>query len=286
LCEIGPVEVLKPALLSQAGAHSILTWLDTLDMQGAYQALRTVHALGKSDEEYEPIAHFMDFVSGNTDFETGRYFWTNVYKVWLSHMAIAVQHDFQQKMKGIIYEFNALHGKDRLRATYRLAAPKTYDRLKQKELEFGTPDALTHGGRFVARNILDLVRCTVSVNCPRAAVVLLNDFFRPLSISKNRLQLVRIENRFHEDAQVASGCCRDLSLNIHYDGGNRKVNVKEDDAYLSLVGEVKVVMEDFASVLDRSNLIQKYSAGEFDHKQSQEEGRTLVGSREPSPLPQ
>merc|ERR1712032_955781 len=134
-----------------------------------------------------------------------------------------------------------------------------------------------------AASILDLVRVSVTVNCSEAAVRLLRDFFKPMTISRNRLEIVRIQNRFHQDAATTSGY-RDIVLNVHFDGGPWKTYGSREIRY-SIVGEVQIVLEDFIDVRKRMVLLQQYMRGDFDHKRKEERRQTLLhGDRQDNRL--
>merc|ERR1719329_636403 len=140
-------EVLKEEYLTQASAHPILTWLDTLDVAGAFDALRCVQAAGLGRDDEESMATFMDLCCQDDNFATGELFWTSCYKLWLTSFAQVGQQDFQQKVKNVVSAFNDRYEERGMVATHRAAPPKGFERLRKKEKEFGRPDCTNYAGR-------------------------------------------------------------------------------------------------------------------------------------------
>lgn len=284
LCRMPICEVLRPEYLTQLSAHPILSWIDTLDTKGAFYALANLNALGPSKEINDQINNFVDLIYTNHDFNSSAGFWSNVYKLWLHHYAQMAQQDFQRRVLSVVNAFNDKYKESEdLRADYCFAPVKSYERMKVKEAELGVVNHTTHAGRWVASGILDVIRMSVTVNRPRAAVILLNEFFRPMTLLENRIQLVRVVNNFHEEAETSNGY-RDVVLNMYFDGGTRSVQRCSvafsstgtgavQDIHLSLVGEVQLVLQEFSSVKKRMHLITRYSSGEFDHKPRSPEQR-------------
>jgi len=269
LCSIAANEVLRPEYTTQLGAHPILTWLDTLDVVAAFHSLHSVKALGASRDLNDALQSFVDLVCTNSDFESGASFWSNVYKLWLHHYGQMAQQDFQRKVSAIVSRFNERYDSEGLTASCRPGPVKSYERMKAKEPALGAVSSATNAGRWVASRVLDVVRTSVTVSTPRAAVILLDEFFRPLDIKEDRAVLVQVVNNFNKTAETAHGY-RDLVLNLSFDGGMRSTNsgcgASSKDVHLALVGEVRIVLEEFLSVKKRMHLITQYAAGVFDHK--------------------
>mmetsp|Transcript_51274 Transcript_51274/g.144441 ORF Transcript_51274/g.144441 Transcript_51274/m.144441 type:complete len:487 (+) Transcript_51274:3-1463(+) len=268
LCELQARETLREEYLSQLRAHSYLAWLDTLDVGAAFAALRNVNALGSSRDIEEALGKFMDLIGKHPDFETASDFWMNVYKLWLAHYALLAQQDFVNKVKAVVNSFNDRYIQDGTVASLRIAPPKTYERIRIKERQFGTPSNETTAQRSVASHILDPVHVAVTVSQPRAVLRLLDEFFRPLTIAKDRLELVQVINGFNKDVQSENGY-RSLVMNVHWDGGMRSgYSGDKTELRMSLVGEVQIVLEGFVGIKKRMHVINRYLAGDFDHTRS------------------
>jgi len=282
LCSIPPCEVLKAEYLMQCRAHPILEWLESQDARATFNAMMSVKCLGSNSDINESICNFMGLVSGNADFCTARAFWSNIYKLWLHHYGQLAQMDFQRKILAVVASFNEKYDGEGLQATCHMVPVKSYERMKTKETELGGVDCATSAGRRVASHLLDIVRLSVTVNNARAAVLLVDEFFRPMTIFENRCELVRIRNGFHESAATASGY-RSLLLNVYFDGGLRSVERSgvagsgfgagsgSCELHLALVGEVQVVLSGFLSIKKRMHVVTRYLAGEFDHAADKKE---------------
>merc|ERR1711879_1096350 len=189
-------------------------------------------------------------------------FWTNVYKLWLSHYAQLAQAAFQQRIKMLVSTFNDAHSAEGVAATCRIGPVKTYERMKKKELAYGKPTYEVHEGRWVASQLLDPLRASVVVSTPKEAMMLLEEVFRPLTLSKNRMELVQVVNGFNKEARPEHGY-RDLVLNIRWDGGVRAGYVA--DVHLCLIAEIRIILQDFLVVKKQMRLIDKYLSGDYDH---------------------
>jgi len=287
LCDLKACEVLRSKYLSQLDAHPILSWLDNLDVRGAFDALRNAGALGPAGTDSEAaLLAFMDLLCCSEDFATGADFWTNIYKYWFAHYIQTAQSDFQQKINAIVNSFNERYGGDGLKATFNLAKPMTYEQMQRKETEYGLPGYEQHESRWVASGILDPLSASVVANSPRAALLLLSEFFRPLVLSRNHLELVRVVNNFNKEVNAERGY-RDIKLNIQWDGGVR--HGQASDMQLGLVGEVRIALEEFAAVKERMCVIDEYMSGEFDYGLPTQRPKKLGSSagvgRSDSPLP-
>jgi len=282
LCSIPPCEVVKSDYLTQCRVHPILVWLEVQDAKATFNAMTSVKCLGVNSDIHESICNFVGLVSGNADFCTATAFWSNIYKLWLHHYGQLAQAEFQRKILAVVGAFNEKYGGEGLQATCHMVPVKSFERMKTKEAELGGVDYATSAGRRVASHLLDIVRLSVTVNNARAAVLLVDEFFRPMTIFENRCEIVRISNGFHKSAATASGY-RSLVLNVHFDGGVRTmegsgaagsscmVGLGSCEFHLALVGEVQVVLLDFLSMKKRMHLITRYLAGEFDHPDAKQE---------------
>jgi len=211
---------------------------------------------------------------------TPRSFWCNVYKLWLHHYACTAEQEFHSGIWSIVNSFNDRYNADGLRATCQPAAALSYEQIKAKEAELGKLELHPPSGRWVAAGVLDVVRTTVTVNCARAATLLVGEFFKPASILENRLELVRVLNGFNEHSATSTGY-RSLVLNVHFDGGIHLLDVeragssRHTDLRLALIGEVQVALCDFFTVHKRMHLITRYLSGEFDHPRQLEQQQDL-----------
>jgi len=281
LCNIPACEVLKSDLLMQYCAHPVLEWLESRDAKAAFHAMMSVKCLGSHSDIHESIYTFVTLLSGNADFSTARAFWCNIYKLWLHHYGQLAQLEFQRKISAVISSFNERYADEGLQATCHTAPVKSFDRMKSKEAELGGVDHTTRAGRRVAAHLLDVIRLSVTVNNARAAVLLVEEFVRPMTILENRCELVCMKNGFHKSAATESGY-RSLVLNVYFDGGVRLVEKNgaagpavagpgSRELQLALVGEVQVILSPFLSTKKRMHLISRYLAGGFDHAAANKE---------------
>lgn len=279
-------EILSKRHLTQLGAHAIPAWLETLDVVGAFEALRLLAVVpGMGKEDMESVMALMELFSANgsaylLDFTSGRGIWKNIYRLWLVHHAKATDQDFQNRVRSIIDQYNeAAAADDDEVVTYTAAAPKTYERMKIKEREFGEPAAENFHGRSLSANILDVVRGSITVNSPSAAVCLINKF-KSLTLVEHKLAVCRVTNRFSRHANVDSGYgYRNVEMNLMYAGGVRQslCGRRDTTMRLEIVGEVQIVFSDFLAVKRRRHLLWKWSRGQFDWdpKADDEEGEML-----------
>mmetsp|Transcript_34566 Transcript_34566/g.78990 ORF Transcript_34566/g.78990 Transcript_34566/m.78990 type:complete len:920 (+) Transcript_34566:30-2789(+) len=274
-------EVLQPTLATQLDAHPILTWLDAMDVADTFEALRQVCAAGMGRDDDEALQSFMDLICQNPDFDTGLMFWTNVYKLWLSHYAQAAQLDFQQRLRHILNDYKATHGEGGLASVepLRIVQPKTYERMMYKEDVGAIKSGVTNiKERSAACAAMDLLRGSIVVKNPSAAVTLVDDYFRPLTIRDNKMELVSIKSSFNSKADPPTGY-REIVLNVIWDGGLRSAPCGRPNVNLqfTLCGEVKIILEDFLVYKKKMHLINKFLAGEFDHKDVEESTRLGKG---------
>lgn len=266
LAKMPAEEILNRKFCSQLHAHPIPVWLEQPDAAGAFEALRLVHTghMGKDDKE--SVMEFAEFMAlSHAGVETGKDFWKNIYRVWLHQYAESVDGEFQKCIKDIVDSYNRMYEPNGKPATFKSARPKTYDRMLAKERRYGEPSCETYESRSLAAKVLDVVRCSICVKSPESAVVLINDFFRPLDRQVNKLELVMVQNRFNETAETLQGY-RCIQLYIYWDGGYRAGTCGRPDKQVlhSLVGEVQIVLEDFLAVRKRRHIIYKCSNGVYD----------------------
>lgn len=276
LSGLPPMEILDKSSLTQLCAHPIPLWLEQLDAAGAFEALRVVGAAGTGGDDEDSLLCFAELTTIGRDFHSGRSFWKNVYRLWLAAYAKIVNEGFHRKVRLIIDKFNEAHEKDGLSATYRQAAIKSYERIKQKEHQIGKPSEKTYEGRTVAAQILDIVRGSCIVNSPQAAYKLLQTF-RQLNTAEHKLRLVRVRNGYSQEAESNFGF-REIELNVLFKGGLQAgaCGRPHSSLQVAMVGEVVVILGDFVNARKGAYLLHRVKRGDFDwdgsvHNESVEE---------------
>lgn len=255
------VEVLDKSMQSQLCAHPIPLWLETLDASAAFDALRQVGAGGICRDGTEVTGWITELLTIPFDFRTGQMFWRNVYRLWLCSYAKMVNADFQHRFNKLVDTFNANHREMGFNAVYTAAPVKTYDRIKFQALTLGrAANYHTYVARTADAQNMDLIRGLVVVNTPQAAMHLLDSYIRPLDLSENHLQLVRVSNFYHPDADVLDGF-RKIELNLLYRG---RLGHSVKAATVGLIGEVRIILEDFVPLIERRSLFVKILRGDFD----------------------
>lgn len=270
-------EVLDTALLCQLGAHPIPLWVEQLDPAGALEALRLVGAPGMGRDDDASLMAFTELIIVNPDFDSGRAFWQNIYRFWLSLYAKMADMDFQRKVRGIVDAFNEVHGESLGVATFRAAPVKTYERIKAKEASLGQAASYeTYEGRTRAARVLDVIRSSITVSSPEGMVVLLKEYFKPLQTKENLLRLVRLTNRFSSTAETLHGY-RSIEMNLLWNGGLRAGLCARPHAHvqIQIIGEVQIVLEDILAIHKRRHLVYKCARGDFDWSQ---EGRLAAAA--------
>merc|ERR1711974_154983 len=123
----------------------------------------------------------------------------------------------------------------------------------------------SYSTRTLAAKCLDMIRCSVTVNTPQAAVILLERFFKPLNMLENKLMMVSLKNRYSNQSSTLQGY-RNMELNLLYDGGLRSSRCGRPDRSIRavIIGEVQIILEDFIKVRKRRHLIYKAMRGEFE----------------------
>mmetsp|Transcript_97396 Transcript_97396/g.252023 ORF Transcript_97396/g.252023 Transcript_97396/m.252023 type:complete len:876 (-) Transcript_97396:89-2716(-) len=266
LAKMPAEEVLDVRFSSQLGAHPIQSWVQKVDVAGAFSGLRSVGVFGRNADDDECLSAFADLLCLDADFDRGHDFWLSAYRLWLSMYANMVNSEFQRRVGKVVEKFNTMYGEGSVKAaSLRSAKPKTIDAIKAKERLLGRASYETYEGRTLAAGVLDLVRCSITVSKPSLATALLDDFFRPLTIQEDKLQLVKVTNRFNEKAETLIGY-RDIVLNLHMDFGVMSGACGRDGISFkqALVGEVQIVLEDFIAVRKRRHLLFKLQRGVFD----------------------
>jgi len=269
LCDLAAVEVLQEERLRQTGAHAILPWLDSMSMNECFDALRRLKVSGMGKDEDESLMSFMDLICMNSDFESGKLFWRNIYKLWLQHFGQLIQNDLHTKIKAICSDFNGKHESDGWSVKFKCAPVKTYQRMKSKELSLLKHGKYDDEALDVASGILDIVRMSLMPNCPAAAVALIDEHFRTLTMIENKMALVRITNAFHPDASSSFGY-RDVVLNLLIDGGVRATPCGRPGMqhHLSHVVELQIVFAEFIEEKKRMHLVRKFLDGDFDRRRT------------------
>jgi len=279
-------EVLLPQCATQKGAHPILEWLDALNPADAFEALRRLGARGMGKDDDEALMCFMDLICSDVHFDTGELFWKNVYKLWLSLYASAAHTDFQHRVKTVVNDFNLKHERHGLVARYRAGRPKSFERILAKEAMSPSTDKCHDSRTGRAASLLDVVRGSITVNEPKAITLLVDDFFRPLNPLLNKLQVSMITNGFSRQAATPDGF-RDIVLNVLFDGGRRSTLCNRSlSMTLSVVGEVRITLEDFMRTKRRAVVISQYFGGVFDQvSEEQQVWKRVKGKRRSTATP-
>ncbi|CAJ1330344.1 unnamed protein product [Effrenium voratum] len=273
LVALPPEEIIHKSLLSQLNAHTFPLWLEQLDVAGAFEQLRLVghgSLAGKKDNRDAQL-EMVELLTISHSLRCGKMFWRNVYRTWLLQCASMADHECSRKVRSIVDKFNAEH-EGELIASYHPGPVKTADRTKYKEQMLGLkPSAETFDGRGAAANIIDVVRGTIAVNCPKAALKLL-DVFRSLDKSMDRMLLVRVINRYNSECETLEGY-RFVEMHLLFRNGVRAGACGRDGTSieLSLLGEVCIVLDDFLKVHKKRHLVYKLRRGVFDWSPEDEE---------------
>eukprot|EP00931_Biecheleriopsis_adriatica_P087093 TRINITY_DN61612_c0_g1_i1.p1 TRINITY_DN61612_c0_g1~~TRINITY_DN61612_c0_g1_i1.p1 ORF type:complete len:926 (+),score=200.18 TRINITY_DN61612_c0_g1_i1:27-2780(+) len=263
-----PEEVLDRSRLTQLGAHPIPVWLQKFDLVEAFDQLRIVGCI-RDKTDAGAVFEFVDLLTLHPLVRCGQSFWRNVYRLWLCHYSRAADFEFHQAAMSIVKQFNETAEEDNtgFTATYRRGPPKSFERTMQKEKELGyKPSASSYEGRCTAANILDVVRGTIAVNCPKAALMLL-DKFRHLARLESKLTLVRIKNLYSERANVENlAGYRRIEMNVYMRCGVYPSACGREGKSLniSLVGELNIVLQDYLHVKKRRHLVFKLHRGLYD----------------------
>jgi hypothetical protein len=258
-------EILNKQCLSQLDAHQIPLWLEQQDPAGAFEALRLVTAAGMGKDDDDSVLCFIDLLTQNHDFLTGKGFWKNVYRLWLRAYARVAEGEFHKGVQSVLTKYHEQHPEEEMQAVFKQVPVKSYERMKEKERRFGESSHETYKGRTAAANILDVVRNSITVKCPKAAMVLINEYFKPLNKTGSKMQLVRIVNRFNDKAETLAGY-RNIEMNIMWNGGLRAsaCGRPSHSMQLCIIGEVQIVLDSFLKVRKRRHLLYKCSRGTFD----------------------
>lgn len=246
---------------TQQGAHPILKWLDPPNSIAAFQALRCVNALGPRGYEDidEAIIHFMDLVTTNSDFSSPTLFWQNVYKFWLSHLATVMQPQWRQKMTQLVGDFNKENESDGLSIEFLLVPPKTYDQMAATETGAGYS---TYEERTVSSSSLDVLRCTLVANNPKAIVYFMHQI-RSKNATRDKIQLVKIENTFHPNCENADGY-REVILKVVYSSGERSIPGITKSMLMRLVCEIRISLPEFQKMKTGMSILKTFISGKME----------------------
>jgi len=260
-------EVMEGALYTQLQAHPMLPWLQRLDPTEAFEALRCVGAADMGGDDALSVLSFVDLLFTNTDFDNGKHFWKNVYRLWLASYAKLANLDFQKRLGGLVNRFAEANEKQDVTITFQGCEPKSYERIKAKEKTLGESTHENYEGRTMAAQVLDVVRCSIIVSSPLMACRLIDEVFQPLRLSRDKIEVMRIENRFSAAANTEELMGdRNIELTVMMEPGVRATACgrKDHSLHLKIIGEVQIVLEDFLNVRERRILLTKAARGEYD----------------------
>mmetsp|Transcript_78758 Transcript_78758/g.138992 ORF Transcript_78758/g.138992 Transcript_78758/m.138992 type:complete len:902 (-) Transcript_78758:106-2811(-) len=267
LAAMPPQENFDKKSLTQLRMHPIPSWVEELETVEAFEQLRLVGAVQPGLEDDLAAAAFVEQLVLEPAFEDGKRFWKNVYRTWLIHYARMMDFEFQQRVRAVVAKFNQQHEAEGFQVSYRAARPKSYDAIKRKEWKLGLKStAETYEGRTTAASVLDLIRGTVSVNSPRAVMLLL-ERFRKLDLVSDKLKLLEVRNGYSNaaDTKRLQGY-RCVETYMHFNGGTLvgASGRAGKSLQISLIAEVNIVLDDYLSVRKRRHLLFKLSQGNFD----------------------
>jgi len=257
-----PEETLDPNLLTQCNAHQIPVWLEDLDLAQAFVQLRLVG--GIKGDDAAALSEFVEMLTISHDLLAGRQFWRHVYSYWLFQYAAVADYEFQRRLRRFVENFNQVHEEDELSATFKSLPKKRLERIREKALEL----SLHHGhdtyrGRTAAATMLDIVRCCIVAKDPKTVLQLLAAF-RNLTGAGEKFKVVRVKNRFSEQATTVDGY-RQVSVSVLFKCGLMPSPFQAGQTLeVNLVGEVRIALESFLALKDRRHLIHRLSKGLYD----------------------
>eukprot|EP00928_Gymnodinium_smaydae_P079002 TRINITY_DN63033_c0_g1_i1.p1 TRINITY_DN63033_c0_g1~~TRINITY_DN63033_c0_g1_i1.p1 ORF type:complete len:857 (+),score=142.59 TRINITY_DN63033_c0_g1_i1:70-2640(+) len=254
-------EVFDESLLTQLGAHPKLDWLETLNVAQAFDYLRLVGCISEKKDEMA-VLQFAEMLAYEPDFLAGKQFWKNIYRKWLAAYAKLADQNFHRRIQALVDKFNeATDGQ----AVYTRGPVKTYERMWQDEFDRGlTSSADTFDGRTTAATCLDVVRGTITVDCPNAILDII-DRFKELDPAMDKLKVVRIKNDFNADTDGMHGY-RYVQMNTLFRYGLTAGACERENKSLdvAVVGEVVIVLKEYEHIKKRRSLQYKLSRGFFD----------------------
>jgi len=273
LVAVAQYESIHKPLLSQINALAFPVWVEQLDVPETLEQFRLVGAAGMAGKtDAGARLELVELLTISHTLRCGRPFWRNAYRTWLLQCAQLLDHECNRKMRSIVEKFNTEHQTEGLTASYRHGPVKTEERTRHKERALGLkPSADTFEGRTTTSQVLDMVRGTISVNSPKAALRML-DLFRSLDKSLDRLLLVRVINRYHPESETFCGH-RFIEMNVLFRNGVRAGACGREGKSidLALVGEVCIVLDDWLKVHRQRHLLYKLQQGFFDWAPEDEE---------------
>lgn len=262
-----PVELKDQAFTSQLQAHPMLFWLQNADVSGAFDWIRTLGGIAGEDAD-QCVTKFLDFLN-EPDFSNGSVFWRNIYPYWLSLYGKIAEREINMRISGLVQKFKDANSDKASNITVRTCPTKSYERIKAKLKRFGQAENDTYECRVRAGKVLDVVRCSISVGTPKLAVLVVDEVFEPLRLAKDRVQLMRIENRFSQDADVQKTAgYRNIELTCLFDMGFKPGLCGRKEIKVQLLGEVQIVLEDFIALAKRRSVLERINRGEFDWDES------------------
>jgi len=262
-------------LLSQLGAHPAVDWVERLDVAEAFEQLRLVGVVQGKDDALATL-DFAEMLTYENEFRSGKPFWKNIYRKWLSTYAGIADYHFHRRIQALCENFSAepCHSRRGVSATYSKGPLKTYRRFKEDERARKLKSSAdSFDSRTTAASCLDPVRGTISVDSPEAALAVLQAF-RDLDITDDRLQLVQVQNHFNEAADGLHGF-RYVEMNVQFKCGPMPGICGREGKSLqvALVGEVNIVLEEHLAIKQRRSLQYKLWRGFFDWRQEEEEAK-------------
>eukprot|EP00930_Biecheleria_cincta_P036249 TRINITY_DN24872_c0_g2_i1.p1 TRINITY_DN24872_c0_g2~~TRINITY_DN24872_c0_g2_i1.p1 ORF type:complete len:893 (-),score=183.13 TRINITY_DN24872_c0_g2_i1:353-3031(-) len=257
-----PEEIFDRNLLTQLNAHPIPVWLEGLDLAEAFVQLRSVGAI--TGDDAAAVSEFAEMLTISHDLLAGKQFWRNVYSYWLFQYATLADYEFQRRLRRFVDNFNEVHEKDELRATFKTMPTKRLERMREKELELGlNPGHDTYRGRTAAANLLDIIRGCIVAKDPKTVLQLLVEFQAMTGVG-DKFKIVRVKNLFSERAKTVDGY-RHVSVNVLFRCGSMlSPFLAGQTLEVNLVGEVHIALEPFLLLKEHRHLIHRLSKGMYD----------------------
>lgn len=259
-------EVVATEYLDQNWVHPIPEWLESMSAVGAFSALREVKAFGErgDEEDSEALLKFIELVTSEYDFREPKLCWQNVYKLWLANYGNVANAPFQAKMKKYVEQFNTNYADRGYKVSHLAGSPKTYQALKARETDFGTPSHSTFNQRRIAGKQLDVIRCTMLPNCAAACVAIIEEF-KMAGLQKDKYELVQVFNGYSPKSTPTES--RRIRMNIVFNGGERNIPWTHGRSLaMRVVGEIDLYLPGFHELHQGMQIMDGYMKGKYEPK--------------------
>eukprot|EP00929_Paragymnodinium_shiwhaense_P007279 TRINITY_DN111206_c0_g1_i1.p1 TRINITY_DN111206_c0_g1~~TRINITY_DN111206_c0_g1_i1.p1 ORF type:complete len:909 (+),score=275.77 TRINITY_DN111206_c0_g1_i1:128-2854(+) len=257
-------EVFDAGYLSQLGAHPLPTWIESLDSKAAFEAFWNVQAANMPADGDDAVVHYMELLASSIDLEPGARFWRNAYRFWLAKYVTFGDSEFHSKMTKLVDGFSTGIAEEKgWKVKYNKLPTMDFDEIMMWEMDHGVATHKNFAGRTLAAKVLDIVRGTIVVCSPLAAIELYNECFAVLQKpAKQNLRLVRVRNSYHPDAESVFGL-RCIEMTFHFKGNPRKCPSGQE-LPIEFVAQVQIYTEASLDVRQRSHIAYKCWKGHYD----------------------